>query len=195
MARLGGGVAATLRRGAEAPPEFLTDRRATVLARLRLAAVCAAAAITTAMLLSPLLEPGFSASWFLGVLLQLASCGAAYWLAGQRWAEARADALSAGFLLLLAVFMPLTVELVPAKLEIFVGWLTIVVIAGALFFPWGLRPQIATSLGLLAWLLAVFPLQSAPSSQVGEAILLYCVASFLAAFGAYFLDGYRELAF
>ncbi|MDG2307532.1 MAG: hypothetical protein P8R42_23340 [Candidatus Binatia bacterium] len=81
------------------------------------------------------------------------------------------EALSAAFRLLLAAFMPFTVELVPAKFEIFVGWLIIVVIAGALFFPRGVRPQIAISMGLLAWLLTtggVKPLLIAPMTQDGE---------------------------
>lgn len=195
MTQNAGGRGTTLGTGVEAPPEFLSDRRATVLARLRLASVCAAGAIGAAVLFSPLLEPAWTFGWFLGVFLQLSTCVATYWATGQRWAEAWSDALAAGFLFLLAMCIPLTVALEPAQLSLFVGYLILLVIAAALFFPWGVRPQVATSGALLAYLFLVFPLDTIPASRVAEAILLYCVASFLSVFGAYFLDRYRVLAF
>lgn len=194
MARNGGGLGATLRTGVEAPSEFLNDRRATVLARLRLAAVCAAVAIGAALLISPLLEPSWTMGWFVGVLAQLATCVVVYWVAGRRGAEAWSDALACGFLFSLALCFPLTIAIEPAKLELFIGYLIIVVIAAALFFPWGVRPQVAITLGLLAWFFLVFPLGSLAAPRISEAVLLYCVASFLSLFGAYFLDRYRVLA-
>lgn len=195
MTRKAGRLSAALRTGVGAPPKFLSDRRATVLSRLRVAAVCAAAAIGAAVLISPLLDPAWTFGWFLGVILQLATCVATYWATRQRWAEAWSDALAAGFLFSLAMCIPLTLALEPARLSLFVGYLILVVVAAALFFPWGVRPQVATSGALLGYLLLVFPLDTIPPSRVAEAILLYCVAAFLSVFGAYFLDRYRVLAF
>lgn len=195
MARTGGGLGATLRTGVEAPAEFLNDRQATVLARLRLASVLATGAILTAVLVSPLLEPAWTVGWFLGVALQLAICGVAYWVTGQRRMDTWANPLAAAFLIALASVLPLTVTIVPAKLDLFVGYLIIVTIAAALFFPWGARPQATMTLILLGWLFVVFPLGEVSTSIISEAVLLYSVAAFLSVFGAYFLDRYRVLAF
>lgn len=195
MGRLGGGLGTTLWHGGGAAEDFLDDRRAAVLARVRMAALLALIAIGAALLLRPLLEPSWDVGWFMGVGLQAAVCAAAFWSAGQRWAAARSDALAGCFLVALAACLPLTVAIVPAKFEIFIGYLIICVIAAALFFPWGVRPQAGLVVALLGWLLLVFPVSGVPPSRVTEGVLLYAIAGFLSVFGAVFLDRYRRVAF
>ncbi len=195
MGRLGGGLGMALRYGGGVAEDFLDDRRAAVLARVRMAALLASIAIGAALLLRPLLEPAWTVGWFTGVGLQAAVCAAAFWCAGQRWAAERSDALAGGFLVALAACLPLTVAVVPAKFEILIGYLIVCVIAAALFFPWGVRPQAGLVVALLGWLLLVFPVSGVPPTRVTEGVLLYAIAGFLSVFGAFFLDRYRRVAF
>lgn len=195
MGRLGGGLGAVFRGGGGAADDFLDDRRAAVLARVRMAALLALIAIGAAFLLRPLLEPAWTVGWFAGVLLQAAVCAATFWCAGQRWAAEWSDALAGCFLVALVACLPLTVAIVPAKLEIFIGYLIICVIAAALFFPWGVRPQAGLVVALLGWLLLVFPVSGVSPTRVAEGVLLYAIAGFLSVFGAFFLDRYWRAAF
>ncbi len=195
MSRMGREQGATRRGRPEVPPGYLDDRRATVLSRLRVTSLCAAGAIGVALLVSPLLEPSWTVGWFVGVGLQLAICAVMYWVAGQSWAHRRSDLLAGSFLVLLALCLPFTLPMAVAKLELFVGYLIVCVIAAALFFPWGARPQAVLGVVLLAWLFLIFPMKTLPSSRVAEVVLLYGVAAFLSVFGALFLDRYRRLAF
>lgn len=195
MEKLGGGVGATFRYGVGAAGDFLGDRRATVLARLRMAVLLAACCVGLGLVLSPLLEPDWSARGVVGMLVQGLICAVVYWCSGRAWAKDWSNALAAGFILGMAAFMPPAVLALPGKFQTFVSALIVFAVAAALFFPWGARPQAGLVVALLGWMLLVYPLPSLPMFRVGEALFLYGIAGFLSIFGALLIDRYRLSAF
>ncbi len=163
---------------------YAHERRRELLVRVRHLALLGLAIIALSV---PVVLQGFAdrvPERLLTLAVQAGLCATFALLAGRRNAERHALALALAFILCLAVAVLWALSLSPRDFDVLVGVVTAIMMSTALLLPWGVAPQVATSLGIALGYVTLVPWERfdrARATNIGIGLVDGVILSVLAA--------------